>query len=92
MCQSLIYREKLNERKVESNKEWKSLIRRVFQDLVYLLRPEKGVLAVFLEENECLNSRIISQSKERLPLCVVLRINLFREVLQLVNMVYQFSK
>lgn len=61
MCQNLIFKEKLNEKKTDKSKEWKYFVRKVFQEFLYLVKPGHGLFAKYLNVNSVLNSMIIVQ-------------------------------
>lgn len=92
ICQNIIVKEKLNENRVhEKTKEWKNFIRKVFQDSLYLFRANSGLLAKYLTANLVLNSIVIQPQDARLPTVVMLRVNLMREVFQLLSLAFSFS-
>ena len=99
--QTIISKEKLVEgwdsksasaiNKDENKKEWRENIRRTFQNLVYLVRPNSGVFDQYLSVNKSLSASLISNSAEEFPKTFFIRFNLFKEVYQCITMLFSFD-
>ncbi|KAL4475130.1 hypothetical protein ABPG74_001826 [Tetrahymena malaccensis] len=91
MCQNMIFRERLNEKKTEKSKEYKQFIRQLLQEMLFLIRPTNGIFYKYLTSNSEINSVIIqNNAKTKLPMSTVLRINLYKQILEFLGLAFGF--
>lgn len=92
MCSWIIFKEKLNTAtKDPSKKRWKNVIRKIFQNLMYLIKPNIGIFSEYLVSNSSMNSLIISHQLGPLNNLNLLRIRLYKSVLEFTTKVFSFN-
>jgi len=93
MCKNIIEKEKLqkaNKEKNEQKKEWKTIIRKILCNMVYLVRPSNGLLVKYLNMSTDINSSLISHNEEESP-DFIIKYNLLKEIYQFICMIFSFD-
>ena len=93
MCKNIIEKEKLqkvNKEKTEQKKEWKSIIRKILSNMLYLIRPSNGLLVKYLNAATDINSSLISHTEEESPSFIV-KYNLMKEIYQFICIIFSFD-
>lgn len=94
MCKNVIEKEKLqkdNKDKSDQKKEWKSIIRKIFMNMLYLIKPSNGMLSRYLNMSSEINSFLISHNQEESP-SFIIKFNLLKEIYQLICIVFSFDE
>lgn len=92
MCQWIIFKEKLNNAtKDPSKKKWKNIIRKILQNLMYLIKPNIGIFSEYLVNNSNLNSLLISSQSGALNNFNLLRIRLLKSIVELATKIFGFN-
>ena len=92
MCSWIIFKEKLNNAtKDPSKKKWKNIIRKILQNLMYLIKPNIGILSEYLVNNSNLNSLLISSQTGPLTNFTLLKIRLLKSIVELATKVFGFN-
>ena len=89
MCNNIAFKEKLysstkesSSSKDSSKKRWKETIRKILQNMMYLIKPSTGLLANFLTMNSNINSVIINPNIQVLSNYNMVRFNLFKTIFE----------
>lgn len=94
MCKNVIEKEKLqktNKEKTDQKKEWKSIIRKIFINMLYLIKPSNGILPKYLNISSEINSFLISQKEEDSP-SFIIKYNILKEVYQFICLAFSFDE
>jgi len=94
MCKNIIEKEKLqniNKEKTEQKKEWKTIIRKILNNMLYLIKPANGLLAKYLNMSNDINSSLISYNEDDSP-GFNIKYNLLKEIYQFICFIFSFDE
>ena len=92
MCNHIIFKEKLNTgSKDSSKKKWKNVIRKILQNMTYLVKPNIGLLAEYIQTNNNLNSLLISSKTEASSNYNLIRYQLYKSICEFLRKLFSFN-
>lgn len=96
MCKSIIEKEKLQKNnkekeRTDQKKEWKTIIRKIFHNMLYLIRPSNGILVKYLNITNDIHSYLISYNEGDSP-AFTIKYNLLKEIYHFICMIFSFDE
>lgn len=92
MCNITIHKEKLHASPSDpSKKKWKNIIRKILQSMMYLVKPNNGLLTSYISINTNINSLIINPKIQSLSNYNLIRIHLFKCIFDMLRKIFSFT-